>query len=126
MPPWEATATSAARPARSSVYPSALGAQYRRGYISPQEAQLGYVLTSAIVVLVASIAAGALFVRKENRTVEGPPGGLLRRVARRVAPGDRCQCGGTVRATAGQAGELLGCTGCNRWWSMDGRRIIQN
>ncbi len=86
---------------------------------------MGYVLTTAIGVLVVAIVAGAMFVRKENRTTEAPPGGALRRAIRRVAAGDRCRCGGTVRSTSSQSGDLLGCTACNRWWTMDGRRIIQ-
>jgi hypothetical protein len=49
------------------------------------------------------------------------------RTARRVAPGDSCICGGTVGRTVKTStrfGCLLGCTGCARSWTMDGRRIL--
>jgi hypothetical protein len=86
---------------------------------------LGYLLTAAVVVLVAAAAAGAMYVRNETRPADGPPGGLVRKVVRRVVPGDRCRCGGTVGSTSGESGDLLGCTGCDRWWTLEGRRIIQ-
>ena len=86
---------------------------------------MGYVLTAGFGLLVACIAMGAMFVRSETRPVDGPPGLTVRKLARRVAHGDRCHCGGTVGITPGQSGDLLGCTGCDRWWGMDGRRITQ-
>src|SRR5262249_11599800 len=51
------------------------------------------------------------------------------RRARRVAPGDSCVCGGTVgrtEKTSARFGDLLGCTGCARSWTIDGRRIIRH
>ena len=87
---------------------------------------MGYVLTAAFAVLVAFAVAGAMFVRHETRPVDGPPGLFLRRIVlRRVAAGDRCRCGGTVGANSGASGDLLGCTDCDRWWTMDGRRFVQ-
>jgi hypothetical protein len=86
---------------------------------------LGYVLPAGFVVLVACIAVAAWFVRSETRPVDGPPGLTVRKLARRVALGDRCRCGGTVGITSGQSGDVLGCTGCGRWWGMDGRSITQ-
>jgi hypothetical protein len=50
------------------------------------------------------------------------------RTARTVAPGDSCLCGGTVGRTgktSARFGDLLGCTGCTRSWTMGGRRILQ-
>jgi hypothetical protein len=86
---------------------------------------VGYVLTAGFVLLVACIGVGAMYVRSETRPAGGPPGLTVRKLARRVAHGDRCRCGGTVGITPGQSGDLLGCTGCDRWWGMDGRRITQ-
>ena len=51
------------------------------------------------------------------------------RTARRVAPGDSCVCGGTVGRTgknSSRFGTLLGCTGCTRSWTTDGRRILRH
>ena len=49
--------------------------------------------------------------------------------ARRAAPGASCVCGGTVGRTgktSARFGDLLGCTGCTRLWTMNGRRIIRH
>jgi hypothetical protein len=51
------------------------------------------------------------------------------RTARTVAPGDSCLCGGTVGGTGKTSprfGDLLGCTGCTRSSTTDGRRILRH
>lgn len=97
-------------------------------YISPQEAYVGYALTAVIVLAIALTAAGAMHVRAELRSVPRPSRVVVRRVVRRlprVTPGDLCLCGGTVGRTSSEAGDLLGCTGCSRSWTVDGRRIAR-
>ena len=97
-------------------------------YISPQEAQLGYALAAVIVFAVAFTVAGAMHVRAETRSVERPTRVIVRRVVRRVprvTPGDLCICGGTIGRTSGQPGDLMGCTGCDRSWTADGRKIVR-
>jgi hypothetical protein len=89
---------------------------------------LGYALTAVIVLAVALTAAAVMHVRKELRPIPRPSRLVMRRVVRRVpavAPGDLCVCGGTIGRTSEQAEDPLGCTGCNRSWTMDGRKIIR-
>ncbi|HEY7013481.1 MAG TPA: hypothetical protein VH480_12030 [Streptosporangiaceae bacterium] len=88
---------------------------------------------AAIIILVAggAVVLGVTYVRHETRPVARQSPVMARRVMRRrarVAAGDLCQCGGTIGKTgriSGRFGELLGCTGCNRSWTMDGRKIIR-
>ena len=94
--------------------------------ISPLEAHVGYVLSVAFIVLVICVVAGAMHVRHETRIAERPPRpAMRRRVARPAAPADRCRCGGTVRIVSDPSGDLLGCTGCRRKWTMGGHRITR-
>jgi len=95
---------------------------------------LGYLAAIVIVVGGGASALAVMFVRHESRPVARPSRSAGRRVARRaqkprrVAPGDLCLCGGTLGKsgkTSDQFGELLGCTGCDRSWTMDGRKIIR-
>jgi hypothetical protein len=71
-----------------------------------------------------------VYVQHELRQMRAPafiPSAFVRKV-RRVAPGDDCVCGGTIGRTgriSARFGELLGCTGCRRTWTADGRRIIR-
>ncbi|MGD0376270.1 MAG: hypothetical protein ABSB01_16995 [Streptosporangiaceae bacterium] len=88
---------------------------------------MGYALTAVIVLALALTAAGALHVRAETRPVPRPSRMVVRRVVRRVprvTPGDLCICGGTIGRTSSQSGDFLGCTGCDRSWTMDGRKIV--
>jgi hypothetical protein len=97
-------------------------------YISALEAQLGYALTAVIVLALALTVAGAMHVRAETRPMPRPSRVVVRKVVRRVprvTPGDLCVCGGTVGRISGQPGDLLGCTGCNRSWTTDGRKIVR-
>ena len=51
------------------------------------------------------------------------------RTARTVASGDCCLCGGAVGRTgktSARSGDLLGCTGCTRSWTTDGRPILRH
>jgi hypothetical protein len=92
---------------------------------------LGYLAATVIVVVVGLAAAGFMVVRHENRPIPRPaPMGVRRMVRRapRAAAGDSCVCGGTVGKTgktSARWGDLLGCTGCDRSWTMDGRRILR-
>jgi uncharacterized membrane protein len=109
----------------------ALGRAVPSMCMSPREAQLGYLATFVVVVVVGAVAGGVVFVRHETRAGLRPSPVVARRVVRRprrVAPGDRCLCGGTLGRTGKTSdrwGDLLGCTGCNRSWSMDGRKILR-
>ena len=102
-------------------------------HTSALEARLGPGYLAGIIIIVAGAAVvlGVTYVRHENRPVARQSPVMARRVMRRkprVAPGDLCQCGGTIGKTgriSGRFGELLGCTGCNRSWTMDGRKIIR-
>ena len=97
-------------------------------YISPEEAHVGYALTAVIILAIVFTAAGAMHVRAELRSVPRPSRVVVRRVVRRlprVTPGDLCLCGGTVGRTSSEAGDFLGCTGCSRSWTVDGRRIAR-
>ena len=96
-------------------------------HISPPEAQLGYLVTAIIVVVAGSIILAIRFVSHELRPEPRRSPMLGRsRAARRVGAGDGCVCGGTIGRSgriSKRFGELLGCTACNRLWTMDGRRI---
>lgn len=89
---------------------------------------MGYVLTAVIVLAVACAVAGAMHVRHETRPAYRPSRAVVRRVVRRIPTvnaGDRCLCGGTIGRTSDQSGDLLGCTGCDRAWTVDGRKIAR-
>jgi hypothetical protein len=95
---------------------------------------VGYLATVVIVAVAGLIIVAVFYVQHELRpaTRLSPvfARGAMRRPrrARRVAPGDDCVCGGTVGKTgrvSARFGELLGCTGCRRSWTADGRRIIR-
>jgi hypothetical protein len=87
---------------------------------------VGFVLSAAFIVLVICVGAGAMHVRHETRIAETPPRPAIRRRAvRRTVPADRCRCGGTVRIVPDPSGDLLGCTGCHRKWTMGGHRITR-
>jgi hypothetical protein len=93
---------------------------------------VGYLAAGVIVVVAGLSLAAVAYVHHELR---GPDTRLApvfarsaRRRRRRVAPGDTCLCGGTIGRTgriSARFGELLGCTGCRRSWTTDGRRIIR-
>jgi hypothetical protein len=92
--------------------------------ISPLEAHVGFVLSAGFIVLVICVGVGAMHVRHETRIAERPPRPAIRRRAvRRTVLADRCRCGGTVRIVHDPSGDLLGCTGCHRKWTMGGHRI---
>ncbi len=87
---------------------------------------MGYLVTIVIVVVVGSILLAVRFVSHELRPEPRRSPLLGRRGAMLVTPGDACVCGGTI-GRSGQAsnrfGDLLGCTACNRAWTMDGRKL---
>jgi len=88
---------------------------------------VGYLATAVIVVVAVMIGIAVVYIRHESQ----PDPELLRRAARRqrrVHAGDLCFCGGTVERagrTSPKFGELLSCPGCNRTWTMDGRRVVR-
>ena len=99
---------------------------------------MGYLAGTIIAVVSGLILVAVIYVRHELHGPASRPAPVYaasaaRRVrrarrARRVAPGDSCVCGGTVGRTGKTSvrfGDLLGCTGCTRSWTMDGRRIIR-
>ena len=89
---------------------------------------MGYALAAVVILAIAFTAAGVMHVRAELRSVPRPSRVVVRRVVRRlprVTPGDLCLCGGTVGRTSSEAGGFLGCTGCSRSWTTDGRRIAR-
>ncbi|HEY7143111.1 MAG TPA: hypothetical protein VH637_02620 [Streptosporangiaceae bacterium] len=83
---------------------------------------MGYALLAVILFAVAFCAWGALYVRHELRPDLTRSRVLTRRV-QAAGPGDRCRCGGTIARTLDSSGDLLGCSGCNRMWTLDGRII---
>jgi hypothetical protein len=98
---------------------------------------MGTLAAVVIAVVAGLILAAVLYVRFELRGPATRPVPVLARAAMqrargarrvRVAPGDDCVCGGTIGRTgraSARFGELLGCTGCRRSWTADGRRIIR-
>ncbi len=94
---------------------------------------MGYLATGVIVAVAIFILLAVVYVQHELRHMRAPafiPYAFVRKVRRtpRVAPGDDCVCGGTIGRTgriSTRFGELLGCTGCRRTWTADGRRIIR-
>ena len=88
---------------------------------------MGYLATAVIVVVAVMIGIAVVYVRHESR----PDPSAVRRAARRarrVQAGELCACGGTVGRTGRTSpkfGELLGCTGCDRTWTLDGRRVLR-
>jgi hypothetical protein len=95
------------------------------------EAHMQFVVIGIIVVVGGAAALGFVHVQRVHRPspVAGSAGArsVVRRSAR-VAQGDGCACGGAIGLsgkTSRRFGDLLGCTGCTRHWTMDGRRIIR-
>ena len=98
---------------------------------------MGTFVAVVIVVVAALILGAVLYVQHELRGPETRPVPVFARAAMRrargarrtrVAPGDGCACGGTIGRTgriSSRFGELLGCTGCRRSWTEDGRRIVR-
>lgn len=99
---------------------------------------MGYLAGTIIAVVSGLILVAVTYVQHELHGPASRPAPVYaasaaRRVrrarrARRVAPGDSCVCGGAVGRTgraSARFGDLLGCTGCTRSWTMDGHRIIR-
>jgi hypothetical protein len=94
------------------------------------EARVAYLVIGMIVVIGGAIVLGALHVRHESSPGSRPSLIAARRVVRqaRMASGGLCVCGGTLQATeevSEQFGSLLGCTGCRRSWTEDGRHVVR-
>ena len=92
---------------------------------------MGYLAAVIIAVVAGLILVAVVYVQHQLRGVPRPVpvfARSVRRRARRVSPGHECVCGGTIGRTgtiSARFGELLGCTGCRRSWTADGRRIIR-
>lgn len=93
---------------------------------------MGYLTAGVIVVVAGLILVAVVYVQHELRGPATRLSPVLARAAmrraRRAAAGDDCVCGGTIGKTgriSPRFGELLGCTGCRRSWTADGRRIIR-
>jgi hypothetical protein len=88
---------------------------------------MGYLVTIVIVVVVGSVLVAVKFVSHELRPTTPRPRRLAsRRAARRVSAGQNCACGGMIGRSgkiSKRFGELLGCTACQRLWTLDGRRL---
>jgi len=100
---------------------------------------MSYLAGTIIAVAAGLILVAVIYVQYElHRPAPRPrlvyPAIAARRVrraprARWAAPGASCACGGTVGRTgqvSARFGDLLGCTGCARTWTMDGRRILRH
>jgi hypothetical protein len=96
-------------------------------YIPATGDEMGYLATAVIAAVAVMIGIAALYLRHESQ----PDPMVMRRAARRaqrVQLGDACICGGTVERagrTSAKFGELLSCAGCDRTWTMDGRRVVR-
>jgi len=88
-----------------------------------------------IILIVAVIVGGSILLGARHVYHESGPGvrpslAAARRSIRQsrmIASGDVCVCGGTLQPSSrvsGRYGTLLGCTGCRRSWSEDGRRVV--
>jgi hypothetical protein len=88
-----------------------------------------YVVTIVVVVVAGMGGLGLWIVHEENRPGERPIPTIMRRgrrVVRKVMAGDPCACGGVITDTgvaSPRLGEIMGCDGCGRRWSVDGRRV---
>jgi hypothetical protein len=100
---------------------------------------VGNLAGTIIAVVAGLILMAVVYVQHElhgpaSRSAPVYAVSAARRVRRarrggRAAPGDSCVCGGTVGRTGNASarfGNLLGCTGCTKSWTMDGRRIIRH
>jgi len=90
---------------------------------------VGDALLVVVIVALALAAIGTWHVREATRKIPSHPSGVV--VLQRAEAGGPCPCGGTIEEMHGRRGEFLGCsrhtadrTGCNNWWTMDGRQVI--
>ncbi len=92
---------------------------------------MGYLAASVIAAVAVLSLLAFVYVQHELRPAARASPVFARagmRRTRRAAAGDNCVCGGTVGRTgrtSARFGDLLGCTGCRRLWTADGRRIIR-
>lgn len=89
-----------------------------------------YVVGIIIVAVGGSIVLGVLHVSHENSPGERPSLRSARLAVRRSRSisGDMCLCGGQLGQSgvvSERFGPLLGCSGCDRYWTADGRRMIR-
>jgi hypothetical protein len=90
-----------------------------------------YVVGIIIVAVGGSIVFGVLHISRESGPGERPSMDSARLAIRRsriVASGSLCVCGGTLgdsTVMSQRFGPLLGCSGCDRFWTADGRRMVR-
>jgi hypothetical protein len=91
---------------------------------------VGYILVFVLIIAVIAVLLGLKHVREANAPEPVLPSRAV--VRRRAAAGAHCPCGGTVQVMSGRFGDFLGCSnhlpdraGCNRWWTLDGRRAVR-
>jgi hypothetical protein len=89
-----------------------------------------YVVGIIIIAVGGSIVFGVFHISHENSRGERPSLQSARMAVRRarMASGDMCVCGGQLADSAvvsQRYGALLGCSGCDRFWTPDGRRMVR-
>jgi hypothetical protein len=89
-----------------------------------------YVVGAIIIAVGGSVVFGVYHITHENGPGERPSMQSARLAVRqaRLASGDLCLCGGTLGAAevaSPRYGSLRGCSGCGRYWTEDGRRVIR-
>jgi hypothetical protein len=96
------------------------------------EALVQYIVFVAVFLAVAATAGMIMVARHESRLVPRPSMMAARQVLRKsrrlVVAGDQCLCGGVLGPSgrvSAKFGPLMGCTGCDRTWTMSGRRIVR-
>jgi hypothetical protein len=88
-----------------------------------------YVVGVLVLVVLAFIGLGLVVIHHENAPGTRPSLAAARRTVWRtaiVSPGDLCRCGGTLASTgeiSQRFGAMIGCSDCDRSWTVDGRRI---
>ena len=90
-----------------------------------------YVLAAGIVIVIAAALLAFTHVQREAKLVPRQSLMTARQAVRRskhlVVAGDQCVCGGILGPSgrvSEKFGPTLGCTGCTRSWTMNGRRIL--
>jgi hypothetical protein len=89
-----------------------------------------YVVGIIIIAVGGSIVFGVFHISHENSRGARPSLQSARLVVRRarMASGDMCVCGGQLGDSAvvsPRYGALQSCSGCDRFWTLDGRRVVR-
>jgi hypothetical protein len=89
-----------------------------------------YVVGAIIIAVGGSVVFGVFHIAHASGPGERPSMRSARLAVRRsrVVSGDLCLCGGTLgepEAVSARYGRLRGCSGCGRFWTLDGRRVVR-